>query len=71
MVDLAPFLYLALVVVLVEGLALAGICFLVGGYLYRKFSDRSREPVSIYASERSKRPETRTPLDISPQPRNA
>ena len=71
MVDLAPFLYLALVVVLVQGSSLAGICFLVGRYLYRKFSDRSREPVSTHMSEHSKRPEIRTPLDTSLQPGNA
>ena len=71
MVDLAPFLYLALVVVIVEGLVLAAICFLVGRYLYRKFSDQSRVPISTHVSEQQKCPEIRTPLDISPQPGNA
>ena len=70
MVDLAPFLYLALVVVLVAGLAVAGTCFLMGSYLYRKFSGRSRDPVSALKSEEWKRPELRTPLDFSPQPGN-
>ena len=48
MVDLAPFLYLALVIDLVAGLVVAGICFLVGSYLYRKFSagSGSRSPPS-------------------------
>ena len=71
MVDLAPFLYLALVIDVVAVLVVAGICFLVGSYLYGKFSGRFRAPVSTLKSEEWKRPEIRTPLDISPQPGNA
>jgi len=70
MVDLAPFLYLALVVVLVPGLAVAGTCFLMGSYIYRKFSGRSRDPVSALTSEEWERPGIGTPLDIYPQPGN-
>ena len=71
MVDLSPFLYLALVIDLVAGLVVAGICFLVGSYLYRKFSGRFRIPVPTFKSEERKRPETRTPLDTFPLPGNA
>ena len=71
MVDLAPFLYLALVIDLVAGLAIAGICFLAGSYLHRKFSGRFRNPVPILKGEERKRPETQTPLDVFPLPGNA
>ena len=71
MVDLAPFLYLALVIFLVEGLVVVGICFLGGRHLYRKFAGRFRDPVSTLKSEERKRPEIRTPLDIFPHPGNA
>ena len=71
MVDLAPFIYLSLIVVLAEGLVVATICLLVGRYFYRKFSDRSREPISTQVSEGQKLPQIRTPLDIPPQPQNA
>jgi hypothetical protein len=70
MVDLAPFLYLALVIDLVAGLVVAGICFLVGSYLYRKFSGLFRDPVSTLKIEEWKRPEIRTSLGISHQPGN-
>ena len=69
MVDLAPFLYLALVIDVVAILVLACICYLVGSYLYREFQFRNR--VSTLKSGERKRPEMRKPLDISPQPRNA
>ena len=71
MVDLAPFIYLSLVVVFAEGLVVAAICFLVGRYLCRKFSDRSRESISTQVREGQKHPEIPTPLDIPPQPQNA
>lgn len=70
MVDLAPFLCLALVIDLVAGLVVAGICFLAGSYLYREFSGRYRNPVPSLKSEECKRPETRAPLDIFPLPGN-
>jgi len=71
MVDLAPFLYLALVIDIAAGLVLAGICFLVGSYLYREFQFRFRNPVSSLKGDEWERPETRTPLGISPHPGNA
>ena len=71
MVDLAPFIYLALVIDVVAILVVACICYLVGSYLYRTFSAQFRDPVSTLKSGQRKRPEMHTPLDISPQPRNA
>jgi hypothetical protein len=70
MVDLAPFLYLALVIDIAAGLVVVGGCYLVGSYLYRTFSGRFREPVSTLTSEECMHPELRTPLDVSPQLEN-
>jgi len=71
MVDLAPFLYLALIVDIVAVLVAAGICFLVGSYYYRTFSGRFRVQVSTLKRDACKHPEIRRPLDIFAQPRNA
>ena len=71
MVDLAPFLYLALVIDLVGVLVVACICFPVGSYLYRRFSGRFRDPVSTLKSGERKRPQMHAPQGISPQPGNA
>ena len=71
MFDLAPFLYLALVIDLVAGLLVAGICFLVGSYLCRRFSGRFRDTVSTIGRKEPNRPEIRRPLGISHQPGNA
>ena len=71
MVDLAPFIYLALVIDVVAILVVACICYLLASYLYRTFSSRFRDPVPTLMSGECKRPEMHTPLDISPQPGNA
>ena len=71
MFDLAPFLYLALVIDLVAGLVAAVLCFLVGSYLYRRFSGRFEDAVTTIEKRERNGPEIRRPIGISPQPRNA